>query len=175
MREVWSPTLTCALIRHGASYCTMTSGGNRSLQFSSTIAAHRDGRTPMDQERSHKSYRPLTVATFKLTNMLYGMQPELFHLGNLVLHALACASFTWVLFDVFDDWKICLLSGILFAVHPIHTEAVSSRHLAHVLLCSILIRARYATLLGVQRCSRASSFLSRGNLFPNQFLQAQRQ
>ena len=36
--------------------------------------------------RSHKSYRPLTVLTFRLTHAIFGLNPVPFHIGNLILH-----------------------------------------------------------------------------------------
>ena len=36
--------------------------------------------------RSHKSYRPLTVLTFRLTHSIFGLNPIPFHIGNIALH-----------------------------------------------------------------------------------------
>ena len=38
--------------------------------------------TPMNSSESHKSYRPLCVATFRLNYMLHGLQPMGYHLVN---------------------------------------------------------------------------------------------
>ncbi|GBP93465.1 Transmembrane and TPR repeat-containing protein 3 [Eumeta japonica] len=40
------------------------------------------------QEQSHKSYRPLTVLTFRWNYAVHGLQPAGYHLVNLLLHAL---------------------------------------------------------------------------------------
>eukprot|EP00298_Acanthocystis_sp_HF-20_P002893 c13280_g1_i1.p1 GENE.c13280_g1_i1~~c13280_g1_i1.p1 ORF type:complete len:133 (-),score=15.73 c13280_g1_i1:6-404(-) len=43
---------------------------------------------PMNNEKSHKSYRPLTVITFRLSYLLNGLDPYTFHLINILLHAI---------------------------------------------------------------------------------------
>ncbi|EDQ91409.1 uncharacterized protein MONBRDRAFT_23301 [Monosiga brevicollis MX1] len=91
----------------------------------SDLWAHDFWGTPMTAARSHKSYRPLTVATFKLNNLLAGMAPAGFHWGNVLLHTVASlmmARLAWHLFD--RDRLPAAVTALLFAVHPIHTEAV---------------------------------------------------
>ncbi|XP_050507114.1 protein O-mannosyl-transferase TMTC1-like [Diabrotica virgifera virgifera] len=82
--------------------------------------------TPMADANSHKSYRPLTTLSFRWNYQLFGLKPLCFHLTNVLLHALASVLFT----------KLCIcvaslrppfsaIAGLIFAVHPIHTEAVT--------------------------------------------------
>merc|ERR1719367_1881984 len=54
--------------------------------------------TPMTKEQSHKSYRPLTVLTFRLNYLLHALEPLGYHLGNVVLHFLVCILY----------YKLCL-------------------------------------------------------------------
>lgn len=50
-----------------------------------------------------------------------------YHLANLVLHAITTAVFTRFAGHVFrGEKRPTLVSGLLFAVHPIHCEAVAS-------------------------------------------------
>jgi len=44
--------------------------------------------TNIRDRRSHKSYRPLTIITFRLTVWMFGLSPRAFHLTNLALHCL---------------------------------------------------------------------------------------
>ena len=83
--------------------------------------------TPMAQEGSHKSYRPLCVATFRLNYLFHNIEPFGYHLVNIVLHGVVCYCFVWVCAQtVFQSNPISLwISGVSFAIHPIHTEAVS--------------------------------------------------
>lgn len=77
------------------------------------------------QERSHKSYRPLTVLTFRLNYLLSELSPATYHLFNVVLHAAVCILFLRFC-RLLMDRTTSLVAALLFAVHPIHTEAVST-------------------------------------------------
>ena len=58
--------------------------------------------------------------------MCFGLQPVWFHATNIVLHASACVLFTRVCLCVAGlKPPFAALAGLLFAAHPIHTEAVS--------------------------------------------------
>ena len=83
--------------------------------------------TPMHVEGSHKSYRPLTVATFRLNYMLHELQPLGYHLVNVLLHSAVCYLYVLLCGVVFSEVWPALIAGLLFAVHPIHTEAVSKK------------------------------------------------
>lgn len=50
----------------------------------------------MTNEKSHKSYRPLTVATFRFTYWLSGFDTKTFHLFNILLHAINRFSFIFL-------------------------------------------------------------------------------
>ncbi|CAH1154750.1 unnamed protein product [Phaedon cochleariae] len=82
--------------------------------------------TPMSDSHSHKSYRPLTTLTFRSNYTLFGLNPLWFHLTNVSLHALACVLFTRACLQVAGlRPPFATLAGLLFATHPIHTEAVT--------------------------------------------------
>ena len=78
---------------------------------------------------SHKSYRPLTVATFRLNYMLHELHPLGYHLVNVLLHSAVCYLYVLLCGVVFREVWPALIAGLLFAVHPIHTEAVSQEDL----------------------------------------------
>ncbi|XP_056895943.1 protein O-mannosyl-transferase TMTC4 isoform X4 [Takifugu flavidus] len=93
----------------------------------------------LSSNSSHKSYRPLTVLTFRLNYLLAGgLNPIGFHVLNIILHAAISA----LMINVFailtgglayDDKgrmlnlapKTSVLAGLIFAAHPIHTESFS--------------------------------------------------
>ena len=85
----------------------------------------------IDSKTSHKSYRPLCVATFKLNYLVHELQPMGYHLVNILLHGAVCYLYVQLCGVVFSGavWP-ALIAGLLFAVHPIHTEAVSHRCIA---------------------------------------------
>lgn len=82
---------------------------------------------------SHKSYRPLTVLTFRLNYWLSGgLYPWGFHFVNVVLHAIVSVLSLRVFDEVFENRtsntgvsREAFLAALIFAVHPIHTESVS--------------------------------------------------
>ncbi len=84
-----------------------------------------DVRSP----RSHKSYRPLTSASFKLNYHLHQLEPRGYHLGNILLHGTVCYLFALFCTEAFGRTWPALISSLHFVVHPIHTDAVS--HVLH--------------------------------------------
>ncbi|XP_071313290.1 protein O-mannosyl-transferase TMTC3 isoform X1 [Trachinotus anak] len=98
--------------------------------------------TPMAEERSHKSYRPLTVFTFRLNYLFSELSAASYHLFNVVLHAIVCVLFLRVC-RLFLDKTSSLVAALLFAVHPIHTEAVTGVVGRAELLSSIFLLAAF--------------------------------
>uniref|UniRef100_A0A1B6F0B4 dolichyl-phosphate-mannose--protein mannosyltransferase n=1 Tax=Cuerna arida TaxID=1464854 RepID=A0A1B6F0B4_9HEMI len=80
--------------------------------------------TPMHKEQSHKSYRPLCVLTFRWNYLLHQLEPMGYHLVNLILHAVVCLMY-FRMCSMFLPEISSFVSAMLFAVHPIHTEAVT--------------------------------------------------
>ncbi len=101
---------------------------------------------PMSSPISHKSYRPITVLTFRLNYILHKLEPFGYHVVNVGLHIVAtvllgavCRCVVWGCVEG------AYLTMCLFAVHPIHTEAVSSSNvfnsflhefLFHIIMCT---------------------------------------
>jgi protein O-mannosyl-transferase len=89
-----------------------------------------------------KLYRPLTSMTYALQHVWTGTRAWPFHLVNWLLHAAAAAAvaeFGRRLAGLRTAWA----AGLLFAVHPIHVEAVAGIVGRAELLCAL------ATLLGL--------------------------
>ena len=64
--------------------------------------------------------------SFRLNHWVTGPEPFYFHIVNVFLHAGVTYLFGYVCHHVFRQSRpASLLAGLLFAVHPIHTEAVS--------------------------------------------------
>ena len=58
-------------------------------------------RGDIRRHQSHKSYRPLTVLSFKLNNYVSGMDPRAFRATNVILHGAVCFLFTLFATEVF--------------------------------------------------------------------------
>lgn len=119
--------------------------------------------TPMRKEQSHKSYRPLTVLTFRWNFLAHGLNPFGYHFVNILLHLIVCILFRNVcaiLLDIDDalssatNSRTSLMAALLFAVHPVHTEAVTGVVGRAELLSSIFYLAAfvsYAKAVGHRR------------------------
>ena len=81
--------------------------------------------TPMNSPKSHKSYRPLCVLTFRLNYLVSGLTPSHYHATNVFLHVVACLLVLYMSEEiVLRSRPLAVLTAALFAVHPVHTEAV---------------------------------------------------
>uniref|UniRef100_A0A8C6H468 dolichyl-phosphate-mannose--protein mannosyltransferase n=1 Tax=Mus spicilegus TaxID=10103 RepID=A0A8C6H468_MUSSI len=92
---------------------------------------------------SHKSYRPLCVLSFRLNIFLTGMNPFYFHAVNVILHCLVTLVLMYTCDKtVFKNRGLAFVTALLFAVHPVHTEAVAGIvGRADVLACLLFLLA----------------------------------
>ncbi|XP_046569570.1 protein O-mannosyl-transferase TMTC4-like [Haliotis rubra] len=133
-------------------------------------------------EKSHKSYRPITVMTYRWNYAWAGgLHPRGFHVVNIVLHGLVSIIFLAVFSvlmsgyqvdqesarPVFASPRAALLCAVLFAVHPIHTESVAGVVGRADLLCALTFLLSF--LLYARACSSSSCLVS---YRPESFLHA---
>jgi tetratricopeptide (TPR) repeat protein len=71
-------------------------------------------------------YRPLTVVSLAVNRAVGGTGPLGFHLVNVLLHAGVSALAWFALRRAGSHYGTALLGGLIFAVHPIHVEAVAN-------------------------------------------------
>lgn len=122
--------------------------GNPNVQSLAGLL-HRFVEPYWPTDRGSGLYRPLTIILFSLQWAVGGGAPLVFHLANILLYgALAVAVLTLVrqLLPESAAW----LAAALFAVHPVHVEAVANgvgqaeltTALAVVVAVSLYLRAR---------------------------------
>ena len=70
-------------------------------------------------------YRPLVTLSYHLQWKLSGGNPALFHFANVTWNAVVCALVFLFLFLLTGNAVTGAIAGLLFAVHPIHTENVA--------------------------------------------------
>lgn len=70
-------------------------------------------------------YRPLQEVIYILVYQVSGLSPIAYHLANLILHSAATVLVFLLCLEVGLDSFVALLAGSIFAVHPVHTEAVT--------------------------------------------------
>ncbi|MBN3316071.1 TMTC4 protein, partial [Atractosteus spatula] len=111
----------------------------------------------LSSNASHKSYRPLTVLTFRFNCLLAGgLYPVGFHVLNIALHGVISV----LMIDVFailigglaydgkgkrlnQAPKASFLAALLFAVHPVHTESVAGIVGRADLLCALFFQLSF--------------------------------
>jgi len=91
--------------------------------------------TPLQEHLSHKSYRPITTLTFRITALLHGIQPMPFHFVNIVLNAVAsymavqcikCMTTSSTTTTTTSSWMVPVVTSLFYTFHPIHTEVVAT-------------------------------------------------
>ncbi|XP_051917623.1 protein O-mannosyl-transferase TMTC2 isoform X3 [Hippocampus zosterae] len=110
--------------------------------------------TLLTHSGSHKSYRPLCTLSFRLNHAAGGLDPWGYHLVNVALHGAVTGLFTRLAHLLLGGGLWSLVAGLLFASHPIHTEAVAGvvgradEGAALFFLLSLLCYIRYGKLQG---------------------------
>jgi hypothetical protein len=70
-------------------------------------------------------YRPLAILAFKLESVIGGRSPMLFHAVNIALYVAVCV-LVFALAKRFLPVWAAWIAAALFAVHPVHVEAVAN-------------------------------------------------
>ncbi len=92
---------------------------------------------------SYGIFRPLTVASLAVNRAISGAGPFGFHAVNVLLHA-AVAALAWLTIRrTGTHYGTALLGGLLFAVLPIHTEAVANVAGRAELLAALFVLAAW--------------------------------
>jgi tetratricopeptide (TPR) repeat protein len=78
-----------------------------------------------DQGSLHRRYRPLPMASYALNHALGESRPLGYHLVNVLLHAATSVLVYLVALELRWSPAGAILAGVLFAVHPLHTEPVA--------------------------------------------------
>ena len=72
-----------------------------------------------------EGYRPLTMLAFRIQAVLSGVDPTLFHAVNIALYAVASVLVFALAKRVLPQWAAWVCAA-MFAVHPVHVEAVAN-------------------------------------------------
>jgi len=85
----------------------------------------KGSQAPGEQRSRFGLYRPILVISFTADALLSGMRPFGWRLTNLILHLIASLLVLVLARALLSSWTGALAAGLLFAAHPIHTEAVA--------------------------------------------------
>lgn len=93
---------------------------------------------------SQSYYRPLFNVWLMISNLLFGSSAWGWHLMALLLHAAATGVVFVVIKELFDRRRLALIAASLFAVLPVHAEAVAwVSGSVEVLMTLLLLTALY--------------------------------
>lgn len=70
-------------------------------------------------------YRPLSALSFYLDYQLYGKNPQGYHAANATLNASVCVLVFLLVYLLFANVELAVVTSLLFASLPLHTENVA--------------------------------------------------
>lgn len=71
-----------------------------------------------------EDYRPVEMASYWFDHAFWDENPFGYHASNVLLHAFNCAALVALAWLLFGSAPIAAAAGVLFALHPMHSEAV---------------------------------------------------
>ncbi len=115
---------------------------------------------PMDADFATRSYRPLVSTSYALTARTLGFDAAAFHLTDMALHMAAALLVALLLATLMPSSRWPIPLAVVFAVHPVLSEAVCSFVGRADLMASVAILA--ALLLHLKATSSARPWLLEG-------------
>ncbi|MBF0385800.1 MAG: tetratricopeptide repeat protein [Candidatus Omnitrophica bacterium] len=146
IKTIESPVIIAFLIFLAAflAHATSLNGGFKAIDDKISIVANPDLDSFSSIPKIFSEpffgvggfYRPLVAVSFLLEKKLFGLNPFYFLLTNLILHAFNAVFVYLIVSSLTKERRVGFLTGLVFAVHPIHWEAVSNISGRAVLLCA---------------------------------------
>lgn len=109
-------------------------------------------------------YRPLTLFSFALNYAVHGLSPPGFHAVNVLLHALASGMVLVFARRLLRDDLAAAVAALLFAVHPVHAEAVANIVGRAEILAAVFLLSGLLLLLPVPPGAATAGPLARPRL-----------
>ena len=69
-------------------------------------------------------YRPLQLVSYAIDHHFWRLDPAYYHFGNIFFHAINSFLVCILVLRLFASFRLALLSGLLFCVHPVHASVV---------------------------------------------------
>ncbi|MBN1861514.1 MAG: tetratricopeptide repeat protein [Candidatus Thermoplasmatota archaeon] len=108
------------------------------------------------------TYRPLLIVSFIIDYQMWGLQPFGFHYTNVLLHVANALLVYLLVFMLLRHASLALFASLIFATHPIQTEAVawiSGRNDVMVTLFSLLTLIFYIRWRSLKGAGRVFLFI----------------
>jgi protein O-mannosyl-transferase len=117
----------------------------------------------LEATKANNVFRPVTFATFALNWAIGSTHPFGYHLFNLLLNATVALLIYLVLRTLLEavprGTTVALAAALLFAVHPIHTEAVASVAARSEVLAAVFLMAAWLLHLYDQHILSLAGFV----------------
>lgn len=94
-------------------------------------------------------YRPIAILSYVINNRNFDPLP--FHFINITINALNTILFYLLILRFFGSSPIALLSSVIFAFHPIHTESVANIAGRPELLCAFFLMLSWYVLISFKK------------------------
>jgi Tfp pilus assembly protein PilF len=101
------------------------------------------------------AYRPIRSASYAFDYALSGLDPWGYHLSNITYHALSAIVVFLIARTLFNQTGLALFTAILFAVHPVQTEAVTYLSGRRDVLSGLFVLLGFYLFLRYRRTGRA--------------------
>lgn len=95
-------------------------------------------------------YRPAWILSLAIDHALWNERAPGYHLTNNAVHAMTSGLVAWILFQLSGSAWAALGAGVLFAVHPVHAEAVSWVSARNELLLGLFVLGAFSAYLGLK-------------------------
>ncbi len=89
--------------------------------FTTTVWSYRGGA----EATATAYYRPMMMLLFLLCFQFFGPAAAVFHLANILFNAAAVIAVFLVTARMFEDRSLAFAAAAIFALHPMHSEAVA--------------------------------------------------
>jgi Tfp pilus assembly protein PilF len=104
--------------------------------------------------RTGRAYRPIRTASYAFDYALSGLDPWGYHLANIIYHALSSVFVFLIARSLFERARPALFAALLFAVHPIQTDAVTYLSGRRDVLSGLFVLMGFHAFLRYQLTSR---------------------
>ncbi|HEY8054761.1 MAG TPA: tetratricopeptide repeat protein [Terriglobales bacterium] len=117
--------------------------------FSSNVWAFSHNFGPS----TSNDFRPLQMASYRLIGQWSGFSPTVFHVASLVFHVVATLLVYAIVFQLAGGttprraWGLATAAAVLFALHPIHSEAVDWASALPELGCAVFYLLAFLSYL----------------------------
>ncbi len=110
-------------------------------------------------------YRPLSMLSFMVDYQIWQLNTFGFHLTNILIHYFNCLLIFLIIFEISQNQKVSLLASALFAVYPIHVEAVTPVYNRMGIQVALFMLSSFLLFMKSKGCRRKDVLLGALILF----------